>query len=81
MVGSRNLEFYDSFDEVHDKWKTTLRPQMFPPKPEERCKFNLSRWYVFHQCDGADVKFPGIYRMSLNGCLVLLSLNCNLYCT
>lgn len=46
LVGSRNLEFYDSFDDVDEKWRTTIRPQMFPPKPEDRKKYNLTRWLV-----------------------------------
>lgn len=47
LVGTRNLEFYESFDEVDEKWRTTIRPQMFPPKPEEKEKFNLNRWYAY----------------------------------
>lgn len=45
LVGTRNLDFYKSFDEVDEKWRTTIRPQMFPPKPEDREKFKLNRWY------------------------------------
>lgn len=44
LVSSRNLEFYKTFDEVDEKWQTTIRPQMFPPKEEDRSKFNLERW-------------------------------------
>lgn len=44
LVSSRNLEFYKMFNEVHEKWQTTIRPQMFPPKPEDRTKYNLNRW-------------------------------------
>lgn len=44
LVGSRNLEFYESFDDVDEKWRTTIRPQMFPPKEEDLSKFNLNRW-------------------------------------
>ncbi|XP_044744391.1 tRNA (cytosine(34)-C(5))-methyltransferase [Coccinella septempunctata] len=43
LVGSRNLEFYESFDEVDEKWRTTIRPQMFPPKEEDLPKYNLNR--------------------------------------
>lgn len=43
LVGSRNLEFYETFDEVDEKWRTTIRPQMFPPKKEDLQKFNLNR--------------------------------------
>lgn len=44
QVGSRNLEFYKKFDEVDEKWKTTIRPQMFPPNPEDKEKYNLHKW-------------------------------------
>lgn len=44
LVGSRNLEFYKSFDEVDEKWRTTIRPQMFPPKPEDKDKYQLNKW-------------------------------------
>ncbi|CAH1116517.1 unnamed protein product [Phaedon cochleariae] len=43
LVASRNLEFYKTFDDVDEKWSTTIRPQMFPPKPEDRGKYNLNR--------------------------------------
>ncbi|KAK9736563.1 16S rRNA methyltransferase RsmB/F [Popillia japonica] len=43
QVGSRNLEFYKKFDEVDEKWKTTIRPQMFPPNPEDKEKYNLHK--------------------------------------
>lgn len=43
LVGSRNLEFYKSFEEVDEKWQTTIRPQMFPPKPENLDKFDLHK--------------------------------------
>lgn len=46
LVSSRNLEFYKNFDEVDEKWRTTIRPQMFPPSPTDRSKYNLNRWYV-----------------------------------
>ncbi|CAH0552098.1 unnamed protein product [Brassicogethes aeneus] len=42
-VSSRNLEFYKTFDEVDEKWRTTIRPQMFPPKAEDRSKYNLNK--------------------------------------
>lgn len=44
LVSSRNLEFYKTFDDVPEKWKTTIRPEMFPPKLENRQKYNLNRW-------------------------------------
>ncbi|KAL1513776.1 hypothetical protein ABEB36_003141 [Hypothenemus hampei] len=43
QVSSRNLEFYNDFDEVDEKWRTTIRPQMFPPKPEDISKYNLHK--------------------------------------
>ncbi|CAH1236068.1 unnamed protein product [Diabrotica balteata] len=43
LVSSRNLEFYETFEDVDEKWKTTIRPQMFPPKAEDREKFKLNR--------------------------------------
>ncbi|KAJ3648435.1 hypothetical protein Zmor_020239 [Zophobas morio] len=43
LVGSRNLEFYSSYEEVDEKWRTTIRPQMFPPKPEDKEKYQLNR--------------------------------------
>nr|XP_973505.1 PREDICTED: tRNA (cytosine(34)-C(5))-methyltransferase [Tribolium castaneum] len=43
LVGSRNLEFYSSYDEVDEKWQTTIRPQMFPPKSEDKHLYNLNR--------------------------------------
>ncbi|XP_025831685.1 tRNA (cytosine(34)-C(5))-methyltransferase [Agrilus planipennis] len=43
LVGSRDLEFYENFEEVPRKWVTVIRPQMFPPKPEDREKYNLHR--------------------------------------
>lgn len=44
LVGSRNLEFYETFSQVDAKWLTTIRPQMFPPKLEDRDQFHLNRW-------------------------------------
>lgn len=44
LVSSRNMEFYSTYEEVDEKWKTTIRPQMFPPKTEDRKKYNLNRW-------------------------------------
>lgn len=43
LLGSRNMEFYETFEEVDEKWQTTIRPQMYPPKPEDREKFKLNR--------------------------------------
>jgi tRNA (cytosine34-C5)-methyltransferase len=46
LVSSRNLEFYTSYEEVDENWRTTIRPQMFPPKPEDKASYNLHRWYA-----------------------------------
>ncbi|XP_017769244.1 PREDICTED: tRNA (cytosine(34)-C(5))-methyltransferase isoform X2 [Nicrophorus vespilloides] len=43
VVGSRNLEFYKTWEEVDENWRTTIRPQMFPPKPEDRAKYELNK--------------------------------------
>ncbi|XP_050305641.1 tRNA (cytosine(34)-C(5))-methyltransferase [Anthonomus grandis grandis] len=43
LVSSRNLEFYKTFEEVDEKWKTTIRPQMFPPKTKDKSKYHLDR--------------------------------------
>ncbi|KAJ8973049.1 hypothetical protein NQ317_011329 [Molorchus minor] len=50
LVSSRNLEFYKSFDEVDEKWRTTIRPQMFPPKSEDRENIRI---LPHHQNTGA----------------------------
>lgn len=44
LVSSRQLDFYKSFEEVDEKWATTIRPQMFPPSPENKEKFELHKW-------------------------------------
>ncbi|KAF5301115.1 hypothetical protein FQR65_LT08945 [Abscondita terminalis] len=43
LVGSKYLDFYNSFEEVDKKWRTVIRPQMFPPKPEDHERFHLDR--------------------------------------
>lgn len=40
---SRNMEGYTSYNDVPEKWQTQIRPQMFPPSPEDTSKFNLDR--------------------------------------
>ncbi|XP_067130671.1 RNA cytosine-C(5)-methyltransferase NSUN2 [Centruroides vittatus] len=42
-VMNRELESFDSFDDVPDKYRTQIRPQMFPPAPEIVSKLNLHR--------------------------------------
>ncbi|CAG9131516.1 unnamed protein product [Plutella xylostella] len=41
---SKDMVFYDSFDQVPERWQTVVRPQMFPPTPDEIKTFNLDRW-------------------------------------
>lgn len=41
---SRDMKAYTSYDEVPEVWQTQIRPQMFPPAPENVGKFNLERW-------------------------------------
>lgn len=44
LVANKNLDFYKTFEEVPNNLVTVIRPQMFPPKPEEKDKYNLNRW-------------------------------------
>jgi tRNA (cytosine34-C5)-methyltransferase len=41
---SRDMRGYTSYNDVPEKWHTQVRPQMFPPAPEDVHKFNLERW-------------------------------------
>jgi hypothetical protein len=41
---SRDMEAYASYSDVPEVWQTQIRPQMFPPAPEDVGKFNLERW-------------------------------------
>lgn len=43
---SKDLVFYNSYEEVPEKWQTCVRPQMFPPKPEDADKYCLHKWYM-----------------------------------
>ncbi|XP_063388076.1 tRNA (cytosine(34)-C(5))-methyltransferase [Cydia fagiglandana] len=40
---SKDMVFYDKYEEVPEKWQTVVRPQMFPPQPEDLDKFHLDR--------------------------------------
>ncbi|XP_059056013.1 tRNA (cytosine(34)-C(5))-methyltransferase [Achroia grisella] len=40
---SKDMVFYDKYEDVPEKWQTVVRPQMFPPKPEDVHKYNLER--------------------------------------
>lgn len=44
LVSSRHCEFYKTYEEVDEKWITTITPHIFPPKEEDRDKFNLRKW-------------------------------------
>ncbi|KAH9633173.1 hypothetical protein HF086_013796 [Spodoptera exigua] len=41
---SKDMVFYEKYEDVPEKWQTVVRPQMFPPKPEDLPKYNLDRW-------------------------------------
>ncbi|PSN39124.1 tRNA (cytosine(34)-C(5))-methyltransferase [Blattella germanica] len=43
LPASRDMIGYKSYDDVPEKWQTQIRPQMFPPAPEDINKFNLQR--------------------------------------
>ncbi|XP_075985531.1 tRNA (cytosine(34)-C(5))-methyltransferase Nsun2 [Anticarsia gemmatalis] len=40
---SKDMVFYEKYEDVPEKWQTVVRPQMFPPKPEDLPKYNLDR--------------------------------------
>ncbi|GFG38232.1 hypothetical protein Cfor_12224 [Coptotermes formosanus] len=40
---SRDMKAYTSYNDVPELWQTQIRPQMFPPAPEDVGKFNLER--------------------------------------
>ncbi|CAG5049812.1 unnamed protein product [Parnassius apollo] len=40
---SKDMVFYDKYEDVPEKWQTVVRPQMFPPKPEDLDKYNLEK--------------------------------------
>ncbi|XP_072765237.1 tRNA (cytosine(34)-C(5))-methyltransferase [Anoplolepis gracilipes] len=40
---SKNLQYYNTWDEVPEQWQTQVRPKMFPPQANEASKFNLER--------------------------------------
>lgn len=41
---SKDMVFYEKYEDVPEKWQTVVRPQMFPPKPEDLPKYNLEKW-------------------------------------
>ncbi|KAG5326419.1 NSUN2 methyltransferase, partial [Pseudoatta argentina] len=38
---SKNLQYYDSWQDVPEQWQTQVRPKMFPPGANEASKFHL----------------------------------------
>ncbi|XP_026728129.1 tRNA (cytosine(34)-C(5))-methyltransferase [Trichoplusia ni] len=40
---SKDMVFYEKYEDVPEKWQTVVRPQMFPPKPEDLGKYNLEK--------------------------------------
>ncbi|KYM78314.1 tRNA (cytosine-5-)-methyltransferase CG6133 [Atta colombica] len=40
---SKNLQYYDSWEDVPEQWQTQVRPKMFPPDANEASKFHLER--------------------------------------
>ena len=42
-LASRDMNFYKTWDEVPENLKTTIRPEMFPPTPEEAEKMNIKK--------------------------------------
>lgn len=40
-VVSKDLDVYENFEQVPEKWSTQIRPQMFPPKEDVH---NLTKW-------------------------------------
>ncbi|XP_013161475.1 PREDICTED: tRNA (cytosine(34)-C(5))-methyltransferase [Papilio xuthus] len=40
---SKDMVFYDKYEDVPEKWQTVVRPQMFPPKTEDLSKYDLEK--------------------------------------
>jgi len=40
---AEEIEFFDSWEDITEQMKSQLRPQMFPPSPEEAEQFHLER--------------------------------------
>lgn len=41
---SKNLQYYNSWEDVPEQWQTQVRPKMFPPDANEASKFHLEHW-------------------------------------
>lgn len=44
MPCTRDLVSYNNFEELPERWRTTIRPNMFPPSKEDAQKFHLDKW-------------------------------------
>lgn len=44
LPASKDLQYYESWEDVPEQWQTQVRPKMFPPKPEDAAKFHFERW-------------------------------------
>lgn len=40
---SKDMVFYDKYEDVPEKWQTVVRPQMFAPKTEDLNRYHLDR--------------------------------------
>ncbi|XP_050573392.1 tRNA (cytosine(34)-C(5))-methyltransferase [Bombus affinis] len=43
LPASKDLKYYESWEDVPEQWQTQVRPKMFPPKPEDATKFHFER--------------------------------------
>lgn len=43
---TKDCQFFETFDQVPEKYHTIIRPQMFPPSTDEAAKYNLDKWFV-----------------------------------
>lgn len=44
LPASKDLQYYESWEDVPEQWQTQVHPKMFPPKPEDATKFHFERW-------------------------------------
>lgn len=45
LPASKDVTFYEKYEDVPEKWQTVVRPPMFPPDSNNVSKFNLENWY------------------------------------
>ncbi|CAL7934279.1 unnamed protein product [Xylocopa violacea] len=43
LPASKDLQYYESWENVPEQWQTQVHPKMFPPKPEDAAKFHFER--------------------------------------